>query len=720
MPADSAEEPAPKEEEDLSWLHNLEAASKQTGELPTSKRETDWMPDFGTSSTPSQSSDSQDDLSWLDRLGGIEEASEPAPKQSAVPNAEDDLDWRRGLAEFGGKPEAPSQPAAQEDLSWLNNLGAPSEPQPVDAAPNQPIPPQPFAADAEDLDWLNKLGGTSESAPSTPAFSGPDEKPAAEEDLSWLKNLEQSAAESSTPAASHVAPQQELSWLDQLGGESEPLSVPPFAQTDSGTEQVSPRQTAPLNKEAVEGTEPDWLKSATQAPSMPAPGDLSMDWFSGASQPEQEKTPPSEPQGQPFEREMFSTPSESASLSNQDVDSLFSVEMPDWLSRSEAETPEPAAPQTDSVHAESGESLAPVDLPSWVQAMRPMEAVISETAPSMDDQPAETEGPLAGLRGVLPIAPVGPSRRPKAVSLTLQTTAEQQASALLLEQILGSETSPRTLITSSVVTSQQWLRWALTGLFLIVLGAVILLRSQMMPVSTSLPNEASGLTNAVMSIPANSNVLVVVDYEPSLAGEMEAIGGSLLDQIVRLSQPNLSFVSTSPNGAALAERLMTNTSIDHPYLNLGYLPGGPAGVLGFIEEPGRIIPAAGVGSFSEYSALVILTDQAESGRVWVEQLQNRRQVDLALTNKPLLMAASAQAGPLLQPYVASRQITGMISGLSNAARYEAVNNNRPGIARAYWDAFGTGLMMSVVLIILGSLWSLFTGMRARRADAEQG
>jgi hypothetical protein len=304
----------------------------------------------------------------------------------------------------------------------------------------------------------------------------------------------------------------------------------------------------------------------------------------------------------------------------------------------------------------------------------------------------------------------------------LQASDEQQASAILLEQILGSETSPRALITSSVVTSQQWLRWALTGLFLLVLSAGILLGSQTMPVPASLPNRVSAVSSAVISIPANSKVLVVIDYEPSLAGEMEAVGGPLLDQIVLLSQPTLSFVSTSPNGAALAERLLVNTRINQAglsYLNLGYLSGGAAGVLGFMEAPGQIVPLSGVGSFSEYSALVVLTDHAQSGRVWVEQLQNRKTVDPVLTNQPLLMVASAQAGPLLQPYVDSRQITGMISGLVDAARYERLNNNRPGIARSYWDTFGIGLMMSVALIVIGSLWSFFTGMRSR-ANAEQG
>jgi hypothetical protein len=456
---------------------------------------------------------------------------------------------------------------------------------------------------------------------------------------------------------------------------------------------------------------------------MPAPGDLSMDWFSGSGQAEREKTPPSTPQSAPFEADIFSAPGEPAALSNQDVDSLFSVEMPDWLSRPETATNEPAARQSAATPAEENESLAPVDLPSWVQAMRPVEAVITETAPNVSDQPAETEGPLAGLHGVIPITSIGSARRPKPVSLTLQASDEQQASAILLEQILGSETSPRALITSSVVTSQQWLRWALTGLFLLVLSAVILMRSQFMPVSANLPGDVSGLSNAVMSVPANARILVVVDYEPSLAGEMEAIAGPLLDQIVLLSQPNLSFISTSPNGAALVERLLATTGVNQTggsYLNLGYLPGGSAGVLGFIESPGQIVPLAGVGSFSEYSALLVLTDHAESGRVWVEQLQNRKDVDPGLSNQPLLMVASAQAGPLLQPYVDSRQISGMISGLADAARYEFVNNSRPGIARSYWDTFGIGLMMSVALILVGSLWSLYTGIRARRANAEQG
>jgi hypothetical protein len=330
---------------------------------------------------------------------------------------------------------------------------------------------------------------------------------------------------------------------------------------------------------------------------------------------------------------------------------------------------------------------------------------------------------------VIPGAPMGSSIRPKSISLKLQATGEQQASAALLEQILGTETNPRALIGSSFVASQRALRWALAGLFLLVLSAVIVSGSQWMPFpSAALPPELQSASDALESLPQNGRVLIVIDYEPSLAGEMEAVGGPLLTHLVSLRHPTLAFLSTSPNGPGLVERLLTNTNINRPeglgyqagleYFNLGYLPGGSAGVLGFIESPARIIPGAGVGSLSEYDALILMTDHAESGRVWVEQLQNQRQKDTALAAKPLITVASAQAGPLLQPYVASRQINGMVSGLAEAARYDAARGVLPGRVRSYWDTFGIGLAMAIALIVIGSLWSVFAGMRARRAEAQ--
>ena len=129
------------------------------------------------------------------------------------------------------------------------------------------------------------------------------------------------------------------------------------------------------------------------------------------------------------------------------------------------------------------------------------------------------------------------------------------------------------------------------------------------------------------------------------------------------------------------------------------------------------MPLATVPTFSEYKAVVMLTDHADSARAWIEQLQVFKQADPTIASQPLLVVSSAQAGPMLQPYAGSGQINGLVNGIADAARLEFMNNSRPGIARSYWDAFGVGVILAVLLIVLGSLWSLFAAIRARRAAA---
>jgi hypothetical protein len=370
-------------------------------------------------------------------------------------------------------------------------------------------------------------------------------------------------------------------------------------------------------------------------------------------------------------------------------------------------------------------------LPSWVQAMRPVEAVMGEVSAVSADQTTEREGPLAGLRGVIPFAPIGSAQRPKALSLKLQATAEQTAGATLVEQIIANEANAQPLKVAPFVSSQRALRWGLAVAFLVVLSVVIGLGTQLMPISSALPLEGN-VSNAILNFPDGAALLVVIDYEPSLAGEMEAASGPLLDQLVVLRKPIFTFLSTSPNGTGLVDRLLTNTKITQPapdglgyqadtqYFKAGYLPGGLVGVRGFTEAPQTVSPSVRVNLFSEFAGVILITDHAESGQMWIEQVTLAKQSDPALANQQFLVVASAQAGPMLRPYVSSKQVAGLVSGISEAARYEYVNNSRPGIVRSYWDAFGVGLALAIVSIVIGSLWSLFTGIRARRAEVEQG
>ena len=762
-----SEPPAEKVDEDLSWLHNLEAEAKKTGDLSTVNAESGF--DVASARTES----SEEDLSWLKNLGGTSAPESSVETSPSVPeSSQEDLGWMRNLGDPSTpsiEESAPSQSeSSKEDLSWLDNLGgtpisstdessqAQSESSEedlgwLDSLGGTPVPtvdelaPAENESSQEDLSWMSNLGGTSESASDELA---PVEPESSQDDLGWLDNLGGtpiSSADESVIAQSESS-QEDLGWMNNLGDDqSSQESVPRY----------TPRGTAPLSENAGQDSTPDWLKSAMEEPSMPAPGELSMDWFA-----DHEKSTTSETisdaqempdlqsdessasiVGEPasVSNDMDFPSSGSSAASSQDVDDLFNVDMSNWGSQETDKVEE--TPFSNPVIS-GEESLAPVDLPSWVQDMRPVDSAIADTSIyDASEEEAESEGPLAGFHGVIPSAPIGSSLRPKAFSLKLQVTDSQQAGAELIEQIIANETSVSSVSSTTVVASQRMLRWILSGLFIVVLGFVIGLGWHNLDIIAPGQVEVNQLSTMIGSVPDSSPVLLVMDYEPAVAGELAAAAGPVLDQLAVSRNSKFTFLAMSPNGSAMVEHLLWSTKISVPesddpfdgglgyqasedYFNAGFLPGGSAGVLGFINDPVKMMPdvlsLATVGSFSNFEAVILLTDNAESGRVWVEQLEISKQYRPEIAFKPLIVISSAQAGPMLEPYVSSGQVDVLINGLFDAAKYEFVNQSQPGLARAYWDSFGIGLMMAILAIVFGSIWNIFMGIRERRAEAEQG
>jgi hypothetical protein len=188
----------------------------------------------------------------------------------------------------------------------------------------------------------------------------------------------------------------------------------------------------------------------------------------------------------------------------------------------------------------------------------------------------------------------------------------------------------------------------------------------------------------------------------------------------------VTILSTSPTGAALAERFLANTQTRHNYqpgqnyVNLGYLPGGTMGILSFAENPRAAIPsslwdspaAQGVSRFSDYAAFVLLTDQAETARAWVEQTASQRD------GHPLLVVSSAQAAPMIQPYLISGQVNGLVNGLHGGAAFENSNGQGSSV-RGYWDAYNFAMLFAALLIILGGVWNSFAGARSRRQSLDE-
>lgn len=585
-----------------------------------------------------------------------------------------------GPAEKEEEKETPA-PAREERPAKPFDTGSfrPATGELADFLPEEPAPPSasaPAAAPGELPEWLSTLPPISDQpAGKTPALvdtGSLDLGATPTEGLpDWMANLD-AAFPPAKPAPAEKAEAFDL-----------PADLPDWMKSAAGADE---------NKPAEEGRRSLLTPSPPEEAPPPAPAPKAPAFFPGM-----------EP------------------LSEDEVGELFAAELPEWLSNVA-----PAEPKSEPQAA--GSPLAPGELPSWVQAMRPVESVLPEAqgAPTTPAGPAEQQGPLAGLSGVLPIVPgLGPSKRPAAYSNMLQASEDQQANAALLERLIASETEPKPLApSSSIVLSQRVLRWTI-AIILLLLVTLISLSGSQVTALPGLPGETLAAINAVNAIPNDAPILMVFDYEPSLAGEVEAAAASLIDNLILLHHPRLTLLSTSLNGPALAEHFMQTTQSQHTYLpganyiNLGYLPGGAAGVLGFAEAPRVMMPhtldgvsvwdlppGQGIHTIADYAAVIVLTDQAESARVWLEQ------AGPLMNGRPLLLVTSAQAGPMLQPYILSGQAAGMVSGLAGGASVEQAAV-RPGLSRGYWDAFGLTMMIVVLMIFIGSAWNLVVGLQAR-------
>ena len=739
-----------------SWLAGLNSSTPQSDEKDEL---TDWFRDASNAPKPQQpeqqpssiednsfSAPPADDTpDWLRAMAAESDAKSDTKPLSDVRNtfdssSSDTPDWLRSMAAEG---DTQNDSTISNDL---NNI--------FDAAPSSSDTP----------DWLRTMSAQ-DKAQSADSVGFPETdsgKSGATKGLStgnvpdWLKGLE-----SETPAD---APASDQDWLKGLqAGESEQpaqgessawLSGVPTSEPDVPEQKQPPVALEP--EDATFGDVPSWLKAAApqsyifeeppvepeaSVPVEPSPDAL--DWLNAYKSddvPESQAVPAFS-----MDKPVDSTPLTFTgdSQTGGDSDSLF-TDMPDWLSNVDDSSLSSSTPTPIT----NVDAIAPGDLPSWVQAMRPVDSGLQQSSSSSisSDQTLESRGALAGLQGVLPAA-VGfaPTSKPKTHSIKLQASEEQQAHATLLEQILAAETEPVPLTSFSALATSRGLRWSLAFVLFAGLITVLILRTQIfaMPNGVLVPLEIGGALQVAQSIPDGAPVLVAFDYEPARAGEMEAASAPMFDQMLLLRHPRLTFISTSATGAILTERFLSGPLAGHnyqsgvEYLNLGYLPGGQTGIYAFAQKPHATTefafarnsaattlfdmslapawtsdPWSGITSLSQFAAFIIVTDDADSARAWIEQTTSAR------GTIPVVVISSAQAAPMIQPYYASHQISGLVSGLYGGAIFEQNNAGRPGTARTYWDAYSIGMLLAMVMILGGGLWNLVLGLRDRAVARE--
>jgi len=750
----STEDASP--DQDLPFGPGATTNPDSSGDLP------DWLSGLGKAA----SEDEEEPPDWLASLRGEKTSTsapvsgpglEPASNETASPSASNDsMKWiaPQSSEPQSATPETPAQDGLQgeeESLSRLDSL----KPEPAaPSTPIQPIVPQ----DGEIPDWLSGLPGNVEE--NKPASGQAENQP------DWLNQLEEKAVDSE-PAPREdegkAADSEGPDWLsnfESTTGKPETTTGENLPEWLSGLEaKTGPESTAPVSvfggEPSPSSTDrdetPDWLSQFQADVSAAEEQEAKKGQFEEALPPTPKKKG-AEPLPdwlagiKPTTTPSDGTPAlisndESAAPEEKD-DTAFLMEMPDWLSKL---NPEQAAEKAPEGNAETStpENLEVSELPSWVQAMRPVESVVTEeaqTASQEDAQVTEQSGPLAGLQGVLPVGPgLGLLSKPPAYSTMLQVTDSQKRYAATIERLISNETQPQVAKSTRLTSNRLW-RWLIAFL---LIAAVYLTLSTGIPVTQASklqPPEMVSAFTLIGSLPSNAPVLVVFDYEPALSGELEAAAAPLMDHLL-LQGPRLALISTSPTGPALAERFLNDTSASplvaghnyqpgQQYVNLGYLAGGPSGVQDFAISPEEAAPFAldgqpawqlpplqGIQKLSDFAAIIVLTDNADTGRIWIEQTGS------VIGKTPMLMVISAQTEPMILPYYDSGQIKGLVTGLAGGEAYEQTmlrSDAQTGLAQRYWNSFSAGTLIAEILIVIGLLQSALTSRRTRRNRSGEG
>jgi hypothetical protein len=705
-PAEQSQPPFPQDD------------SNASADLP------DWLSGLGKDG----SEEEREVPEWLTRLGGDETGSAaPAPTTAApidLPGREEPPPDQDGMKSTQAVSTAPLSladlPGKSGIPDWLSgSKPAPQEEQPA-PSPAKKFPDDPLLLKGKTInlgplpgvnegpgsdipDWLSNFG----SIPGTPEAATGESVP------EWLSALEAKTGADSTASVpifnidktpSTPASEDSINWLSQFQAD-----INAAHEQETKPEQFEPAPTLPVKRFGT-GPLPEWLTGIKRTSTAPKEAPALITTDEGVAPPEKDS-------------------------------SAFSLDIPDWLSKLQPEQSTEYSPE-GVADTSVPEDIQVTDLPTWVQAMRPVEAVVAETAAIENElnQVTEQSGPLAGLRGVLPHGPgIGQLRKPPAYSSILQVSEGQQRYAAAFEKLISGETEPQVLKKSRLTSNRLW-RWLIAAVLILAVGLPLSISMQVAPASTLKMPEMVNAFTLIGNLSPNAPVLVVFDYDPALCGELEAAAAPLMDHLL-LQGPRLALIATSPTGPALAERLLHDASASplvavhnyqawQQYVNLGYLAGGSSGVLYFSLSPVQAAPFTidrqlawqspalqGVQKLSDFQAVIILTDNAESGRVWIEQS------GAMIGTTPILMVISAQVEPMILPYYDSGQIKGLVTGLAGGEAYGQTFSGadaQTGLAQRYWNSFSAGTLAAEILIVLGALWSAFISWRASLAGNGAG
>ena len=335
-------------------------------------------------------------------------------------------------------------------------------------------------------------------------------------------------------------------------------------------------------------------------------------------------------------------------------------ESPDWLSKIRKVKGKSPGEDTDQVSdpaEKSGDSLlqwlvALEEGKETLQPVNPEETEVPESTLAQDDL-GETQEEVEETQKIQVEIPRGK------IVPALDATRDEQLQANLFSSMVVDEQAQRPLRELDRKGSSWVVRLIATLVLVGVLSAGLFGGWPGGGMNNGLSPEQEAMWSSIRDLPERASMLVVADYQAGFSEEVHLIARSVFLETLKPDM-EISLLATQPSGLLLSRRLLADLSneLDLQINDLGFIPTpaiGAYSVAGtrYVGQPldlsGPELPDAPDGVF-------ILADSYESARFWVEQLSART------PNANIFLLVTAQAGPMLAPYLEAGQVAGLASG----------------------------------------------------------
>lgn len=567
----------------------------------------------------------------------------------------------------------------------------------------------------EKPDWIEKLDrwrAREEEEDETPPAEKPkpeSQSTAGEDTEEWLAEFLSSPINQEVPslpetpevsAGEKVPPPGKQSLADLKKAETptpdEETRTPPVTDMESGEiSSVLEAGFIPLadHRPPSPATEPpDVVKEVTHS------NGSDLDWLEGYRDSIQE-----EPSGRASEE-----------LGGPSVSPFWGIQKSDWISL----PVEPEGKKTAEYEPAEPEIESQSDEMKMVQPAQPVSP--APVGPIHQPEITGSEDPLAGITGTLESTGLPDVYgKPPIYTNKVQVTDRQNLRADLLTHLLTETASEQAPAAQAKPARRAWVKVFVSALLL----AFVFLPLRFTPGTSLLPvlypPEAVSAYSLINSLPVEKPVLVAADFEAGLSGEISFTAQSVLEHLMLRNSP-MAVLSTNPIGSTLLDQMLAQSQqvvsaydLTNNVVRFGYLAGGSVGIQSLVANIRTTLPFTAnlmdawntpslqkVNNLSDFSALVIITDDADSGRYWVEQVQP------FLNGIPLILVTSAQAAPMLQPYYGSDQISGLVAGVNGGSAYEQIMQ-LPGNSSYFFGAYQVVILVIVVILLIGGLVSYF-------------